>query len=189
MFQSTRPRGARRFPAWGAVSAGSCFNPRAREGRDDALRTLVSLSAVSIHAPARGATLQKYRADLDQQVSIHAPARGATCERRGLRVCLNVSIHAPARGATSCAVNLLAEHEFQSTRPRGARLRTRLSRRSRRRFNPRAREGRDKDADALIRAFGVSIHAPARGATGYLRIRRAPGRFQSTRPRGARLVE
>ena len=35
-----------------------CFNPRAREGRDDAGRVLTGLiSAVSIHAPARGATL------------------------------------------------------------------------------------------------------------------------------------
>ena len=76
-------------------------------------------------------------------------------------------------------------------------------------FNPRAREGRDTRADPRdARAIYVSIHAPARGATGYdapsaklmaVSIH-APARgatpkmpgviqlsvFQSTRPRGAR---
>ena len=55
---------------------------------------------------------------------------------------------------------------FQSTRPRGARLR------------------RLKFCKALIR---VSIHAPARGATySMLNASRADSTFQSTRPRGAR---
>ena len=100
-------------------------------------------------------------------VSIHAPARGATGR---LRFCLRqliVSIHAPARGATD-APQRPAAREFS--------------------FNPRAREGRDfSDAAIQKRTFvfqstrprgarqrretvldgnrGVSIHAPARGAT------------------------
>ena len=56
-------------------------------------------------------------------------------------------------------------------------------------FNPRAREGRDgleltSSADAY-----VSIHAPARGATPHhCHIRFIQIKFQSTRPRGARLI-
>jgi len=56
-------------------------------------------------------------------VSIHAPAWGAT--KRGPVTCQHVlvSIHAPAWGATVYLNEL--DHfikEFQSTRPRGARL-------------------------------------------------------------------
>ena len=77
MFQSTRPRGARLFPPLFGVKCKrfnpraregrddyqglfqsnlSCFNPRAREGRDADSFPSKSRSAVSIHAPARGAT-------------------------------------------------------------------------------------------------------------------------------------
>ena len=64
-------------------------------------------------------------------------------------------------------VNFPAEPSaFQSTRPRGARPAPQEVENERiRRFNPRAREGRD-DVVCLIRQCGdVSIHAPARGAT------------------------
>ena len=56
-FQSTRPRGARPANNRQDRAAAQCFNPRAREGRDDrALSELEQFGAVSIHAPARGAT-------------------------------------------------------------------------------------------------------------------------------------
>ncbi len=60
-----------------ALSNG-CFNPRAREGRDLAEFGAAEVPLVSIHAPARGATL--YASELHRfiYVSIHAPARGAT---------------------------------------------------------------------------------------------------------------
>ena len=104
---------------------------------------------------------------------------------------------------------------FQSTRPRGARRRTRscaTQPAGYTSFNPRARVGRDPaDADDVGVEVHVSIHAPAWGAT---QPRRRPwhcsrcfnprarvGRdkavsdvgaraieFQSTRPRGARHV-
>ena len=81
MFQSTRPRGARRH-----------------------LTTALHIPrCVSIHGPARGATGGIN--PLTQGgivVSIHAPARGATvpeCVR--VATAAYVSIHAPARGATA----------------------------------------------------------------------------------------
>ncbi len=76
---------------------------------------------------------------------------------------------------------------FQSTRPRGARLPAITGFAARYCFNPRAREGRDVPAWGIVHSGGVSIHAPARGATRHHQ-RLQPGHvFQSTRPRGARL--
>ena len=57
-----------------------------------------------------------------------------------------------------------------------------------RRFNSRAREGRDVCRDVLIRQPYVSIHAPARGATFRVPLHEIQStQFQFTRPRGARL--
>ena len=57
---------------------------------------------------------------------------------------------------------------FQSTRPRGARPITADKGFVVFSFNPRAREGRDKDSRKTLLHFSVSIHAPARGATTFL---------------------
>jgi len=77
------------------------FNPRPCERGDYATAAVEAAKKVSIHAPARGATLWLQLCNQKQEVSIHAPARGAT--RRGIfcRRTQHVSIHAPARGATS----------------------------------------------------------------------------------------
>ena len=123
-FQSTRPRGARRLPVLPAGDSVSCFNPRARAGRDGSRSFLRAIRfLVSIHAPARGATrtsispsapapwFQSTRPrgarpfqdpePMDgRYVSIHAPARGATHRLDNPCAWLPVSIHAPARGAT-----------------------------------------------------------------------------------------
>ena len=94
-----------------------------REGRQNLLAIAKALNAISIHAPARGATpfLDEF-SNGEHIISIHAPARGATkklhenwkvfkyfnsrpCER-GDDVAASkcktfiISIHAPARGAT-----------------------------------------------------------------------------------------
>ena len=80
-----------------------------------------------------------------RQVSIHAPVKGATGRVRQAHDRELVSIHAPVKGATTL------------TSP--ARCR-------RRRFNPRAREGRDPASPLFLRLPRVSIHAPVKGATG-----------------------
>ena len=59
---------------------------------------------------------------------------------------------------------------------------------ARRYFNPRARVGRDEIVVALIVQSLISIHAPAWGATCMPRAPRTAKTFQSTRPRGARLL-
>ena len=123
-------------------------------------------------------------------VSIHAPVRGATTLEMTFELLLAVSIHAPVRGATSCELARAGEHfPFQSTLPCGERhlasplFATQIS------FNPRSRTGSDSETRSwkrwtssfnprsrtgsdLIRIVKVvvhkkvSIHAPARGATG-----------------------
>ena len=186
MFQSTRPRGARRAM----------------------LLILRVLTAFQSTRP-RGARLQRFGARIDTLVSIHAPTRGATQAKaiyyrdfwfqstrpRGARLFAKtpiakefsfnprahagrdaskglvldipgVSIHAPTRGATSAAAAFFAAELFQSTRPRGARRRL---------------------SNHLI-ARTVSIHAPTRGATPFCTASVAAKLFQSTRPRGARLL-
>ncbi len=84
---------------------------------------------------------------------------------------VTVSIHAPAWGATlSWLVD--AMYAFQSTRPRGARLDVGSVDVVTRRFNPRARVGRDALLRSVGHGRGVSIHAPAWGATDQWRSHR-----------------
>ena len=144
-----------------------CFNPRAREGRDD--------NSASSHRKC-GRFNPRAREGRDPCGS---PPQGVlrlfqSTRPRGARPRRN-------RGHACTTV-------FQSTRPRGARRQHLPTTASRVRFNPRAREGRDrakltgKDTYPLfqstrprgarlasliiyMRNINVSIHAPARGAT------------------------
>ncbi len=77
------------------------FNPRPRVGGDERFEVqFVWYAAVSIHAPAWGATRAALEESMAGVVSIHAPAWGATCHAAALRRGTPVSIHAPAWGAT-----------------------------------------------------------------------------------------
>ena len=100
VFQSTLPRGERRFfnaptfatceisihaPARGATAvslrstmATLDFNPRSREGSDASDTLSIKVFNISIHAPARGATPDRDPDYVLALISIHAPARGAT---------------------------------------------------------------------------------------------------------------
>ena len=167
VFQSTRPHGARPTTSV-PTSSGHCFNPRARTGRDDGSdHRRLPAAEVSIHAPARGATVQGagvVGCRLFQSTRPHGARR---CSRPISQPFAAVSIHAPARGATLWPAlpvallrcfnprartgrdtlmwdGMLIKRMFQSTRPHGAR---------RRALGP----------DYIRRQ--VSIHAPARGAT------------------------
>ncbi len=77
--------------------------------------------------------------------------------------------------------------KFQSTHPRGVRpIRLQRSVPSHC-FNPRTREGCDKNIREQFAQEKVSIHAPARGATHLLAFLSGIWAFQSTHPRGVRL--
>ena len=122
---------------------------------------------ISIHAPAKGATLDLFCVLTQFVISIHAPAKGATAltlilqpsfnlfqstlpRRERLYTsnqsydCAHISIHAPAKGATRTRDGHRNAWRFQSTLPR--------------------RERRHLLHHLPIMS-GISIHAPAKGAT------------------------
>ena len=100
-FQSTPPRGGRRPMRSPCGISLRCFNPRPREGGDeyyyDSRKSFKQFQSTPPRGGRRYCCCGNWRQD---GVSIHAPARGATliagveCRRH------SVSIHAPARGAT-----------------------------------------------------------------------------------------
>ena len=185
-FLSTRPRGARH-----AYSPPS-FDP----------------FAVSIHAPAWGATNQA-REQFLRRGFLSTRPRGA---RRHWTACSRDRgcFYPRARVGRDWASESIAsaEYMFLSTRPRGARPcrhatvfargrfypRARVGRdprcpRTSPRtdcFYPRARVGRDRKREHRKRRIHVSIHAPAWGATASDSNPSAEYMFLSTRPRGAR---
>jgi len=135
-------------------------------GRDTSFVPSDDEAIVSIHAPAWGATYHKMILNsgyivfqstrphgarlliiafiyLIFVVSIHAPAWGATIDDAQALPIRYVSIHAPAWGATKDHAGAIADLRFQSTRPHGARHSADGDNRAFRRFNPRARMGRD----------------------------------------------
>ena len=62
---------------------------------------MIHFTPISIHAPAKGATLYQMQKRLNLAISIHAPAKGATLYQMQKRLNLEISIHAPAKGATN----------------------------------------------------------------------------------------
>ncbi len=98
MFQFTRPWRARHEAVGIVLRPSSCFNSRARGGRDAwPLVTASYTRQVSIHAPVEGATLPTEGQVKEQVVSIHAPVEGATPEIQG-GLCNIYSFNSRARG-------------------------------------------------------------------------------------------
>ena len=189
MFQSTRPRGARRLwsaelryflcvsihaPAWGATiglvsydHTDNCFNPRARVGRDKfSSRTEKSRPRFNPRARVGRDARNEKRAANSQSFQSTRP-RGARRHRPcGLAQACSFNPRARVGRDMLRQVENITREKFQSTRPRGA---------------------RPKRAVLHAAAPVVSIHAPAWGATAIrAALRSSPCRFQSTRPRGAR---
>ncbi len=188
-FQSTLPRGERHEP-YSPFSGQIWFQstlPRG-ERQAHAYRRVARLD-VSIHAPARGATVVPALIGQDGVVSIHAPARGATRQPHGGRHALR-GFNPRSRAGSDGGRVARGERAgaFQSTLPRGE---------------------RPKLIDFYNDYLAVSIHAPARGATITMKLSaasivvsiHAPARgatvplspslwsvskFQSTLPRGER---
>ena len=119
------------------------FNPRSREGSDVATVYKTMQYDISIHAPARGATLTFKAWKIDRKFQSTLP-RGERQNRlvNLLAYCL-ISIHAPARGATNPDHGSLRGMQFQSTLPRGERLTRYNDDKADSNFNPRSREGSD----------------------------------------------
>ena len=189
-FQSTHPRGVRPFQYLDQCREGKSFNPRTRVGCDHASCSSNPQLLVSIHAPAWGATWRRDPVRRGSPVFQSTHPRGVRHLGGGKQtIQFSVSIHAPAWGATAlkdagwqisirfnprtrvgCDITgtdgELRETKFQSTHPRGVRLRA---------------------ACMAMSHFMVSIHAPAWGATRASEARMpSVFKFQSTHPRGVR---
>ena len=80
LFQSTLPRRERLEGNGSNRRFYSYFNPRSREGSDwESAHKITQGQAISIHAPAKGATARKIQSlEAKIVISIHAPAKGAT---------------------------------------------------------------------------------------------------------------
>ena len=163
-FQSTLPR-RERHDIDLELTICCDFNPRSREGSDLCMICSVCLMYISIHAPAKGATVLYLHGLDNNSISIHAPAKGATSLGLKISVPILISIHAPAKGATDGCMVHKQSSRFQSTLPRRERRIT---------GSPRAE------------LIGISIHAPEKGATVFVNPRPISVVFQSTLPRRER---
>ena len=77
------------------------FNPRSREGSDGVTQTGID-SGLKFQStlPRRERLMSQAEAGFYTKISIHAPAKGATVFHLSGERGVNISIHAPAKGAT-----------------------------------------------------------------------------------------
>ena len=141
------------------------------------------LAGVSIHAPARGATIHRQRRGVARAVSIHAPARGATSSPCAPRSCGEFDPRPRTRGDEKPPGGA-AVKRFRSTPPHEGRPARQLQVGGRQRVSIHApARGATGAIRATRRRAGVSIHAPARGATAWTTSRCSLGSSFDPRPR------
>ena len=143
---------------------------------------------ISIHAPAKGATRLLLHVGIARiAISIHAPAKGATPVTVGKPASLHISIHAPAKGATADPVPRPVHPGHFNPRSReGSDVSGDKRQIAADYFNPRSREGSDGGLTRVNERGGISIHAPAKGATTAGLELPQTIKFQSTLPRRER---
>ena len=151
MFRSTPPRGGRRRPSDQLPALQDGFDPRPRAGGDADRHVSCEARRRFRSTPPRGGRPGDAGADRSACAFRSTPPRG---------------------GRRRCRTGLRVSSEFRSTPPRGGRLVRRTSpREPLMRFDPRPRAGGDARRDGCrCRLSGVSIHAPARGATGGIEV-------------------
>ena len=168
MFQSTFPRGERRI------------DPQLVPGGNP----------VSIHVPARGTTFRRNATPALSRVSIHVPARGTTVHQLEVKRFERGFNPRSREGNDSLRLLGVESDEFQSTFPRGERPEPVVED-----FSIHAvsihvpARGTTGYCAGQIRAAYVSIHVPARGTTDIQIMAGRTVMFQSTFPRGERLIE
>ena len=143
------------------------FNPRSHEGSDGGKDSYNTCHHISIHAPTRGATGLDIAHIAFVLFQSTLPRGERPWKEQEIMMLTLISIHAPTRGAT--ILSAYSKILFSD-------------------FNPRSHEGSDTfDADR-DKINIISIHAPTRGATIALRSLSLLYAFQSTLPRGERLL-
>ena len=98
-FQSTLPRRERQRQKT-LTHVCNYFNPRSREGSDDRRRYGSTGSSISIHAPAKGATIMTPSQYETWRFQSTLPRRERRKFLYGAVTQMEISIHAPAKGAT-----------------------------------------------------------------------------------------
>ena len=92
------------------------------KSNDDRGRTASPHAVASIHTPAPEMQLMTvFLAIFSDSVSIHTPARSATLDDALIHILHVVSIHAPAWGATYLPMPETQYCQFQFTHPHGVR--------------------------------------------------------------------
>ena len=166
-FQSTLLRGERQTPQRYVLRTSLFQSTLPRGERPPCLSAMVNQSAVSIHAPTRGATARTPRSGASTtSFNPRSHAGSDSVGKDDTPSPSTVSIHAPTRGATVLFNRAIGTSLFQSTLPRRERPSGILAPPTPSGFNPRSHAGSD-DIPVVEHIYPVvvSIHAPARGAT------------------------
>ncbi len=166
IFQSTLPRGERQHKGHKKSGENRFQSTLPRGERPDYQKAQRTEQQFQSTLPRGERRSCRRHCRQCRHISIHAPTRGATYTLMQAHKSIDISIHAPTRGATLFTYRgKSAGIKFQSTLPRGERLRSSHSNFSPFNFNPRSHEGSDRERwiDAEYRR--ISIHAPTRGAT------------------------
>ena len=129
------------------------FNPRSREGSDGVGSAIPPSPAISIHAPAKGATSLWTILSYSLRDFNPRSREGSDGWLASQADMLAISIHAPAKGATELEIDGITQSGFQSTLPRRERPFGRLSVYHPLNFNPRSREGSDWGFDNVLSVF------------------------------------
>ena len=141
------------------------FNSRSRMGSDCQHFLIAQRLAVSIRAPAWGATRQLVHHLRFVAVSIRAPAWGATHCVAAHYPQVEFQFALPHGERQPSARTLRIRCKFQFALPHGERHKCRGARSIWRSFNSRSRMGSDHAKQCARCQSGVSIRAPAWGAT------------------------
>ena len=122
LFQSTLPQGERRSALWPPQWPHQ-FQSTLPQGERPARRYLPPhCLGISIHAPARGATIVPNPSRAAGLISIHAPARGATCRSiAGGTWTSQFQSTLPQGERPTTGLSWSAPTKFQSTLPQGER--------------------------------------------------------------------
>ena len=181
---------ARNSLTFAALRSGDGLGPRCQYYRSPSLATALEPPNFN-HALVRGAigAIQYVAGYVTKFQSTHPRGVRHIASDDTVQI-ERVSIHAPAWGATPASVEAGRNELFQSTHPRGVRHCGKLLARGWIVVSIHALAwGATAGAGAGLQHPAVSIHAPAWGATPPPPRRpRLISMFQSTHPRGVRLV-
>ncbi len=167
MFQSTRPRGARRRPRIDRREYPMFQSTRPRGARRRIDLIYSEAERVSIHAPARGAT-PAIPGSMPITGSFNPRARAGRDKRchDSRKQMIEFQSTRPRGARRAGSGRKLCALLFQSTRPRGARLKLLIDVVERGHVSIHApARGATSLPLSGTRSYPVSIHAPARGAT------------------------